>query len=97
MPLWKITEKRPSKVKGTKFKQEMFFEEHLEGWIVAGAKTKIEKFNSIGLHYNLAAEAVYKKRSSLNSPFNKKYLQYIIAGLIAFDMGRMIGDNRTNR
>ena len=65
--------------------------------ITSNAKEKIEKFNSIGLHYNLAAEAVYKKRSSLNSSFNKKYLQYIIASLIAFDMGRMMGDNRTSR
>ena len=97
MPLWKITDKGPSKVKETKFKQEKLLEEHLEDRIVAGAKAKIERFNSIGLHYNLAADAVYKKRSSLNSPFNKQYLQYIIAGLIAFDMGRMMGDNRTSR
>ena len=33
MPLWKITEKRPSKVKQTKFKQEKLLEEHLEDWI----------------------------------------------------------------
>jgi hypothetical protein len=42
MPLWKITEKRPSKVKETKFKQEKLLEEHLEDRIVAGAKGKIE-------------------------------------------------------
>ena len=35
MPLWKITEKRPSKVKETKFKQEKLIEEHLEEWIAA--------------------------------------------------------------
>jgi len=33
MPLWKITEKGPSKVKETKFKQEKLLEEHLEDWI----------------------------------------------------------------
>jgi hypothetical protein len=33
MPLWKITDKGPSKVKETKFKQEKLSEEHLEDWI----------------------------------------------------------------
>ena len=65
--------------------------------ITSNAKEKIKKFNSIGIHYNLVADAVYKKRAYLGSPFNPEYLQYIVAGLIAFDMGRMIGDNRTNR
>jgi len=35
MPLWKITDKGPSKVKETKFKQEKVLEEHLEDWIAA--------------------------------------------------------------
>jgi hypothetical protein len=33
MPLWKITDKGPSKVKETKFKEEKLLEEHLEDWI----------------------------------------------------------------
>jgi len=33
MPLWKITDKGPSKVKETKFKQENLLEDHLEDWI----------------------------------------------------------------
>jgi hypothetical protein len=33
MPLWKITDQGPSKVKETKFKQEKLLEDHLEGWI----------------------------------------------------------------
>jgi hypothetical protein len=32
MPLWKITDKGPSKVKETPFKQEKLLEEHLEDW-----------------------------------------------------------------
>jgi hypothetical protein len=35
MPLWKITDKGPTKVKETKFKQEKLLEEHLEDWIAA--------------------------------------------------------------
>jgi hypothetical protein len=63
--------------------------------ITSNAKKKIKEFNRIGLHYNLVADAVYNKRKTMKSPFNKKYLKYIIAGLISFDMGRMMGDNRT--
>ena len=33
MPLWKITDKGPLKVKETKFKEEKLLEEHLEDWI----------------------------------------------------------------
>jgi hypothetical protein len=43
MPLWKITNKNPSKVKETKIKQEKLREEHLEDRIVAGAKAKNRK------------------------------------------------------
>jgi len=32
MPLYKITDKRPSKVKETKLKQEKLVDEHLEDW-----------------------------------------------------------------
>jgi hypothetical protein len=48
-------------------------------------------FNKIGLHYNLVADQIYKKRRGIGNPFDKSFLPYIIAGLIAFDMGRMMG------
>lgn len=35
MALWKITDKGPTKVKETKFKQEKLLEEHLEDWIAS--------------------------------------------------------------
>ena len=35
MPLWKITDKGPSKVKEIKFKQEKLLEEHMEDCIAA--------------------------------------------------------------
>jgi hypothetical protein len=65
--------------------------------ITSNAKEKIEKFNSIGLHYNLVADAVYKKQASLDSPFNPGYLQYIVAALISFEMERMMGPDRCSR
>jgi hypothetical protein len=65
--------------------------------ITSNAKEKIEKFNSIGLHYNLVADAVYKRRETYDSPFNPEYLQYIVAALISFEMERMMGPDRASR
>jgi hypothetical protein len=65
--------------------------------ITTDAEQKIQNFNQIGLHYNLVAEGIYKMRSSLDSPFNQNYIQYIIAGLISFEMERMMGPNRKSR
>ena len=65
--------------------------------ITSNAKEKVENFNQIGLHYNLIADSVYKKRASLDSPFEPQYLQYIIAALISFEMERMMGPDRTRR
>ena len=44
MPLWKITDKGPSKVKETKFKQEKLLEEHLEDWIAVDPTIPGEQF-----------------------------------------------------
>jgi len=59
--------------------------------ILKYAKRKIAKFNRIGLHYNLVAKKVYRKRRSRVGPFSQSFMQYIIAGLISFDIGRMMG------
>jgi hypothetical protein len=65
--------------------------------MTSNAKEKIEEFNSIGLHYNIVADAVYKKRTDLDSPFNPEYLPYIVAALISFEMERMMGPDRASR
>ncbi len=59
--------------------------------IILGASEKIRHFNKIGVHYNLVADAVYKLRNSLPDPFDSQYMPYIIAALVSFDMGRMMG------
>jgi len=59
--------------------------------ITENAKVKIAYFNEIGLHYNLVADQIYKKRRGISNPFDKSFLLYIVAGLIAFDIGRMMG------
>ncbi len=55
------------------------------------ASDKIAKYNTEGLHYNLVADAVYAQLRRLDSPFSRHYLPFIVAALIAFDMGRMMG------
>ena len=59
--------------------------------ILSKADRKIDEFNRIGLHYNLVAKEIYRKRRSCGDPFSQSFMQYIIAGLISFDMGRMMG------
>jgi len=56
--------------------------------ILDDALTKIARFNSEGLHYNIVASKVYEERQRTRDPFGRAFQQYIIAGLIAFDMQR---------
>ena len=62
--------------------------------IIENAESKIAYFNKVGLHYNLVADQIYKKRREIGNPFDKSFLPYIIAGLITFDMERMMGGNK---
>jgi hypothetical protein len=60
--------------------------------ITADAARKIDRFNEVGLHYNLVAIQIYAKRFTQGTDtFSVEYLRYIIAGLISFDMERMMG------
>jgi hypothetical protein len=43
------------------------------------------------VHYNLIAEGIYHARDTVPSPFEERFLPYIVAGLIGFDMRRMMG------
>ena len=62
--------------------------------ILEDVSNKIAVFNSEGLHYNLVADAVYKALNRTENPFDKSFLPYIIAGLVSFDMGRMMGEQK---
>lgn len=63
--------------------------------ILEDARRKITRFNEIGLHYNLMANQIYEKRFLQGvDPFDNSFLQYIIAGLISFDIGRMMGNKK---
>ncbi|HJX70196.1 MAG TPA: hypothetical protein VJ441_03785, partial [Dehalococcoidia bacterium] len=64
----------------------------MENVTLTNATQKIARFNDIGLHYNLVANQIYKKRfAGSTDPFAKSFFPYIIAGLISFDMGRLMG------
>ncbi len=65
--------------------------------ITENASEKIAFFNKIGLHYNLVAETVYSVRQTCGGPFNNAYLPYIVAGLMSFDMARMMGNDPLGR
>ena len=65
--------------------------------ITLHASEKIRNFNKLGLHYNLVANAVYKLRNSFPDPFGMEYMPYIIAALVSFDMGRMMGPDAMSR
>jgi hypothetical protein len=60
------------------------------GRILDPAATAIAEYNRVGLHYNLIADAIYRARDTMD-PFSSEYEPYIIAGLLVFDMGRMMG------
>jgi len=62
--------------------------------VLDDAIEKIASFNESGLHYNLVANAIHKQRVAIENPFSQSFLPYLIAGLISFDMGRMMGTRK---
>ena len=62
--------------------------------ILENPEFKITQFNEQGLHYNIVANEIYNVRSQIGNPFDKLFLPYIIAGLVSFDIGRMMGRNK---
>lgn len=55
------------------------------------AGEKIKRYNDYCVHYNLVADACYRKRYELKDPFCDSYFPYLVAALISFDMGRQMG------
>ncbi|MDY6971469.1 MAG: hypothetical protein SV775_03970 [Thermodesulfobacteriota bacterium] len=59
--------------------------------LFAREKQRLNRFNKYCLHYNLVAQAAYEQLKTGVEPFSKEYRPFIIAALISFDMGRMMG------
>lgn len=57
----------------------------------------VAAYEKAGLHYDLIASSIYAKRreflrkNNLGDPPTGEYLRYVAAGLVAFDMGRLMG------
>ncbi len=59
--------------------------------LIDEAHSKLRRYNECCLHYNLVAEGCYRKLAELGDPFSDAYFPYLVAVLIAFDMGRQMG------
>lgn len=65
--------------------------------ILENALEKINRYNQICVHYNLVAESIYRARNLHNDLFGASFLPYLVAGLISFDLGRMMGKGAESR
>lgn len=65
--------------------------------ILSKAREKIERFNKLGVHYNIVADYVYQRRKLTTEFFDTEYLPYLVAALISFDMNRMMGKGAENK
>ena len=59
--------------------------------ILDTARKKINKFNSIGIHYEAMYHYMLRRRTNTADIYNQHYIDVIIAGLIIFDMQRFLG------
>ncbi len=65
--------------------------------ILFNAHDKIKRYNQLCVHYNLVAKGVYVARAPMNDFFGTDFLPYIVAALISFDLGRMMGKGLENK
>ena len=59
--------------------------------ILNNAKEKIRYFNKIGIHYEAVYHYVIRRRAETKKLYDADFLDDITAGLISFDMQRMMG------
>lgn len=62
--------------------------------ILDQAHEKIKYFNSIGIHYEAVYHYIMNRRHEVKESFNSEFLDDITAGLISFDMQRMMGSKK---
>lgn len=65
--------------------------------ILDHAPQKIERYNELCVHYNLVADCIYRARRDFDNLFDSAFLPFLIAGLISFDLGRMMGKGSAMR
>ena len=62
--------------------------------ILDNANEKIKYFNRTGIHYEVIYHYVIRKRGKTEQIYDKDFLDDIVAGLISFDMQRMMGKDK---
>lgn len=62
--------------------------------ILDNAKKKINYFNKIGIHYEAVYHYIIRRRKETKGIFSNGFLNDITAGLISFDMQRMMGNKQ---
>lgn len=65
--------------------------------ILENALEKINRYNQLCLHYNIVAEGIYRAQNTQKDLFGASFLPYLVAGLISFDLGRMMGKGAEGR
>lgn len=62
--------------------------------ILDNAAEKVDAFNSTGIHYEAVYHYVIRRRQELNKLLHPNFIDDITAGLISFDMQRMMGSEK---
>jgi len=62
--------------------------------ILKNASEKVERFNRIGVHYEAVYHHVIRRRLAISEIYNNEYIDCLVAGLISFDMQRMMGKKK---
>ena len=65
--------------------------------ILDNAPEKVHRYNQLCVHYNLVADGIYRARGEHDNLFHGDFLPFLVAVLISFDLGRMMGSGAKMR
>jgi len=65
--------------------------------IINNALQKVQRYNQLCVHYNLVADSIYRVRNEDDNVFGTRFLPFLVAALIVFDLGRMMGSGAEMR
>jgi len=65
--------------------------------ILDNAPEKVDRYNQLCVHYNLVADGIYGARGECDNLFGGAFLPFLVAGLISFGLGRMMGSGPETR
>jgi hypothetical protein len=65
--------------------------------ILDNAPEKVHRYNQLCVHYNLVADGIYRARGECENLFGIDFHPFLVAALISFDLGRMMGSGAETR